>query len=255
LGGGGGGVGAPGILANRALVYLALHRYHEAINDLNQATEIEPCNARNFFNRGMVILTMISSQRAKPITPPMGTSAEHHCMVMLQRPQNDELTQRAIKDFSRVHLLEPDNVQALINRGTLYAICNEFSQAIDDYTLALTKNPTPDVECQIRFVRANAHRARGDTGNALLDYAFVIEHLPTPLNHTTSAHACMALVYSADCHLEKGEFEQAKDAINKALEIDRSFAPVCSCETHTHTQRERETWIVSMVVVLVSLHL
>ena len=198
---------------------MAVGEFEAAIDDLNNAIEMEPCNPCNSFNRAMAILSLLSH-----------TNAQHagkslFVLTKQQREQDEALSLRAVKDLSRVIDLEPENLEALCNRGTLFGIRNEFEKAIKDYTTALTMPAiTPDMAARVRFNRASAYRAIGDRAGAIQDYSAVVDH-GVPYSGEKE-QVCMACVHLATLEAEQGNQAHALKAIQSALTIDPSFAPV-----------------------------
>ena len=73
----------------------------------------------------------------------------------------------ALKDYDHVLSMDPQNVDALFNRGVLYCDLERYSDAVSDFSEALKHNPK---NVHAYFYRAKAHEALGKKKHAQLDY-------------------------------------------------------------------------------------
>lgn len=94
---------------NRAIEYRRQGHLEQAIADFGKAIEIDPKNARSYYNRGTVYLALGQTSKKK------------------------EFFERAIADFSAAIAVNPKYAKAFGNRGLSYAMLGQHEQAISDY--------------------------------------------------------------------------------------------------------------------------
>ncbi|CAN5895920.1 hypothetical protein BH11PSE3_BH11PSE3_15930 [soil metagenome] len=75
--------------------------------------------------------------------------------------------QKAFADYTTALAIDPQNVEALVNRSALLAVIGETSDALRDLDAAITLDPR---HALARFNRGYAHFARKDYGPAIADY-------------------------------------------------------------------------------------
>ena len=75
--------------------------------------------------------------------------------------------ERAIQEFSRALVLDPENANAYYNRANAYADLGEHGAAVEDYSAAIWLEPDHDFAI---YNRANSYVATGDWDHALADY-------------------------------------------------------------------------------------
>lgn len=74
---------------------------------------------------------------------------------------------RAIEEFSRVLVLDPENADAYYNRANVYADLGEHGAAVEDYSATIRLEPDHDFAF---YNRANSYFANGDWQRAVSDY-------------------------------------------------------------------------------------
>jgi tetratricopeptide (TPR) repeat protein len=121
-----------------------------------------------------------------------------------------------IRDHTETLALEPDNIQALINRGNAYARQSDFDRAIVDFTQALELNAASSeantaVRAGLYRRRALAHSRANKVDLAIADYTEAIRLEPRNIE----ALANRGLAYS-----QKNEYDQAIADYTEALKIN-----------------------------------
>jgi tetratricopeptide (TPR) repeat protein len=74
---------------------------------------------------------------------------------------------KAIEDYSRALVLDPDNPEVLYNRGNSYAEVGDHARAIEDYSRSIAIRPDFDAAY---YNRANSRLSMGDLLRAIEDY-------------------------------------------------------------------------------------
>ena len=74
---------------------------------------------------------------------------------------------RAIEEFSRALVLDPENANAYYNRANAHADLGEHDPAVEDYSAAIRLEPDHDFAF---YNRANSYLAKGDWQRAVSDY-------------------------------------------------------------------------------------
>jgi len=98
------------ILGNRANVYQQIKDYERALNDYDQAIQLNPRYDLAYVNRG-VTYSLIK--------------------------QND----KALVDYTEAIRINPKNFAIYNNRGNIYFMNGQYRKALDDYNMSLTLNP------------------------------------------------------------------------------------------------------------------
>lgn len=126
------------ILNNRAVARIGLRDYDGALEDLDQALDLEPDYAEAYANRGRVHTT-------------------------------EQRYEEAIRDLDRAIELNPEMSQAFGNRGYAYQSLGDDVNAIADYTRAIEI----DDNYEAYYNRATINYALGNFREAYLDYRAV----------------------------------------------------------------------------------
>jgi len=132
-------------LYRRATALHAVGETDRALSDYNDAIRVDPGNSLAFLGRGVLLATR-------------------------KRAYN-----RAIEDFDKVLVLQPDNVDALIARGNAYSQLGENGRALADLDRAISL--TPD-NARAYVVRGLANNRRGQKQRAMQDYDTALQHAP-----------------------------------------------------------------------------
>ncbi len=115
---------------------------------------------------------------------------------------------RAIEDFDKVLVLEPDNVDALISRGDAFSQLGEPGRAMADLNRAVELAPR---NASALIARGQAESRRGNQAAAERDYEAATKADP---------RSDRALVNLAAVTALRGEFAAAIPLLDRAIEID-----------------------------------
>jgi len=115
---------------------------------------------------------------------------------------------RAIEDFDRVLVLEPDNLEALVARGDAFSQLKDDARAMADLNRAVTLAPGNAVAL---IARGQAESRRGNQAEAQRDYEAALK--ANPRNVT-------ALVNLAAVNALRGDVVAAIPLLDRAIEID-----------------------------------
>ena len=132
-------------LYRRATSLHATGETDRALSDYNDAIRVDPSKSLAFLGRGVLLATR-------------------------QRAFN-----RAIEDFDKVLVLQPDNVDALIARGNAYSQLGDNGRALTDLDRAISLAPD---NAQAYVVRGLANNRRGQKQLAMQDYDAALQHAP-----------------------------------------------------------------------------
>ena len=116
--------------------------------------------------------------------------------------------EEAIADFTQALIHDPKQLDALFNRGLLYADMNNREQAIKDFTAVIIQLPN-DFETIIE--RGDAYLALKKFDDALKDYTLALKASPKNAN---------ALASRGLCYSKMGKEEQALKDFNEAVTSD-----------------------------------
>jgi tetratricopeptide (TPR) repeat protein len=166
-------------LFRRAAAEDALGNTEKALYDYGRAIRLDPTASLAFLGRGVLLATR---KRAY---------------------------ERAIEDFNKVLVLEPDNVQALIRRGDAFSQLGDTGRALVDLDRAIGLAPQ---STQAYFYRGLVHSRRNETVAALADYNAALERGP----HNVDALTSRAAIYSLD-----GKLGLAIQDLDAAIAIDK----------------------------------
>ena len=147
--------------------------YDRAIEDFNQALQINPTFALAYNNRGLAY-----NAKGDP--------------------------DRAIEDFSQAIKLNPRNFDTYYNRGLTYNAKGDFDHAIEDFSQAIKTNP---MNAQIYNYRGLVYKAKGDGNRAIEDYSEAIRINP----HYAIAYINRGIAYckKADYNIAIEDFTKA----------------------------------------------
>ena len=177
-------------------------QYSEAIESYTKRIELKPDDARAYYNRGSIYLSL--GERDLAIQD----------------------FDKAIGCYDRRIQLEPDVREPYFLRGNVKAAKQDYTGAKQDYDLAVARNNKPysnwgpnvtlvsDLDLfRILFNRANAKVELQDYEGALEDYDAAVRHNPEPLRSD------LGVIYfnraNAKVHLRK--FQEAVEDYNEAI--------------------------------------
>ena len=168
----------------RALDYMLVQDFSEAIQDYNKAISLDPSFTMAYFNRAVVRykqleydlshstdqddLSMINKQLS--IGPQFNskTSASTRNLSSAGFKENKRTYEfeMIVRDYDMAIKLNPDFVYAYFNRGNLRCSQKDFRAAIQDYSEAIAKDPE---FAEAYFNRGLARLSLGDTSRGIGD--------------------------------------------------------------------------------------
>ncbi|WP_417810445.1 tetratricopeptide repeat protein [Thalassospira alkalitolerans] len=183
-----------------AVALIALEKYEEAATRLNaladESTSPQPVIAgllaqagQSWMMAGNLEFAWRDQTRALKIVQNDPTLWVDRAMVLGMAGQYWD----SIDDLNAALDIDPDNVEALIYRGTAWRMLETYDLAMSDIEHALELSPR---NVQALFERANLHRINKDKDLARRDYLTVIENS----NGTPVADAARANIEKMDVH-------------------------------------------------------
>lgn len=165
-------------LYRRATSLHAMGETDRALSDYNDAIRVDPNNSLAFLGRGVLLATR-------------------------KRSYN-----RAIEDFDKVLVLQPDNVDALIARGNAYSQLGDNGRALADLDRAIQLAPD---NAQAYVIRGLANNRRGQKQLAMQDYEAALQRAP---------RYPQALANRAALLSEDGKYDQAIGDLDESIKAD-----------------------------------
>ncbi len=144
-------------LYRRATSLHAVGETDRALSDYSDAIRVDPNNSLGYLGRGVLLATR-------------------------KRAFN-----RAIEDFDKVLVLEPDNVDALIARGNAYSQLGDNGRALADLDRAIILAPD---DPQAYVIRGLANNRRGEPQLAMQDYNTALQKAPRYPQALATAPRC-----------------------------------------------------------------
>ncbi len=165
-------------LYRRATSLHAMGETDRALSDYGDAIRVDPNNSLAYLGRGVLLATR---KRAYD---------------------------RAIEDFDKVLVLQPDNVDALIARGNAYSQLGDNGRALADLDRAIALAPD---NAQAYVVRGLANNRRGQKQLAMQDYDAALQRAP---------RYPQALANRAALLSEEGKYDQAIGDLDESIKAD-----------------------------------
>ena len=116
---------------------------------------------------------------------------------------------RAVEDFDKVLVTEPDNVEALVSRGDAFAQLGDLGRAMADLNRAVALAPDKPT---VLLARGQAESRRGNLAGAARDYETALKLDP---------RYAAALVNLGAVRSMQGKPDAAIDLLDRAIAIDR----------------------------------
>jgi tetratricopeptide (TPR) repeat protein len=116
---------------------------------------------------------------------------------------------RAIEDFDKVLVIEPDNVDALVSRGDAFAQLGDFGRAMADLNRAVTLAPHKPT---VLVTRGQVESRRGNLAGAARDYEAALKLDPRYAD---------AMINLAAIRSMQGQSAAAIELLDQAIVIDR----------------------------------
>lgn len=131
--------------SNRAALYIASGQPQLALADLNKALELRPDYITAHYNRAVVYMRLERFNEAiSDFTFVSQRKSRDVISVLMQRGDAYARTKNylsAIDDFSNALKLNPNFTQAYYNRGLCFYSSNQYDLAINDFNTATQQNP------------------------------------------------------------------------------------------------------------------
>ncbi|KAF9288327.1 hypothetical protein BGZ68_000457 [Mortierella alpina] len=176
-------------LLDQAKIHLAKGEHLLALQNYDAAIDQDPYNYLTYVRRAVTYLTLGRNNQA-------------------------------LADFTTILDLKPDFDQALLQRGRLYARTGQFERATKDLKRYLRKHKNDDSSQEVQTLLSNVQSASGalkpaaramakgqpDECIQLLDRAVLTAPLHIPFR-----------LQRAECHLQKGDVEQAVHDLSSTL--------------------------------------
>ena len=117
---------------------------------------------------------------------------------------------RAIEDFDKVLVIEPDNVEALVSRGDAFGQLGDLGRAMADLNRAVTLAPDKPT---VLLTRGQVESRRGNLTGAARDYEAALKLDP---------RYAAAMINLAAIRLMQGQPGAAIELLDQAIAIDRA---------------------------------
>jgi len=128
---------------NLAKKLLTKGQWNEAIDEYSKAIALTPDDAAIYYERGKIYLNgfykvsqALILEQPKPEMP--RPEYESHDDYIKYNEQENALYEKAIQDFSKAILLNPNNASYYYDRATTYYRIYKNKEAIEDYSMAIT---------------------------------------------------------------------------------------------------------------------
>ncbi|WP_237228918.1 tetratricopeptide repeat protein [Rubinisphaera sp. JC750] len=193
----------------RAMVWLSIDKYDEAIADFTRRIEIKQ-EYRDFNERGYC--WMMKGEMDKAIQDfdmavelaPKEASMRLNRGLAHQRAGNRN---RALQDFSDAITLDASLTPAYENRGMIYLNNNDLKNAVRDFDVVIQRNPG---SAKFRELRGRCQIALGDSAGALSDFAEILKRDPANVN---------AMFYQGNAHFNLGQYDKAANDYTQVLQV------------------------------------
>ena len=116
---------------------------------------------------------------------------------------------RAVEDFDKVLVIEPDNVEALVSRGDAFAQLGDLGRAMADLNRAVALAPDKPT---VLVTRGQVESRRGNLAGAARDYEAALK---------LDARYADAMINLAAIRSMQGQSGAAIDLLDQAIAIDR----------------------------------
>lgn len=158
--------------------------YAEAVTILTELIELEPDNANNYNNRGLIYFkngqyaqALADYNRALSLNPRLDSAYNNRANYYAS--QGDLAA--AITDYELALDFNPGNLRASINQAIAFRQLGLYDLAIENLDIALILGRR--LKGRIYLERGRTHHLHGDWNYAIADYKRALESLP---NHSTN---------------------------------------------------------------------
>ncbi len=165
------------VFYNRGNAYTGLKQFEKAIQDYNEAIKLNSEFAEAFNNRGNAYTSL-------------------------------KQFEKAIQDYNKAIELDPQDAEAFNNRGNAYTDLKQFEKAIQDYNKAIELDPQ---YAEAFNNRGNAYTGLKQFEKAIQDYNEAIK---------LNSEFAEAFNNRGNAYTSLKQFEKAIQDYNKAIELD-----------------------------------
>ncbi|NCQ94316.1 MAG: tetratricopeptide repeat protein [Microcystis aeruginosa W11-06] len=200
---------------NRGNLYQDLQKYELALDDFNKAIEINPNFAILYYNRGNLYINQqkydlaLSDYNQAIELDSKLAMAYYNRGVLYDDQRKYEL---ALADYSKAIDINPNLAEAYVNRGLLYKDLQKYDLALSDYSKAIDINPN-DAKAYVN--RGVLYRLQEKYDLALSDYSKAIDINPK----FAEAYYNRGVLYRL-----QEKYDLALADWNKAIEINPNLA-------------------------------
>jgi len=202
--------------------------YDRAIEDLTQATRLDPNNSVVYGERGTAYAHKGDYDRAiadytqtLSLDPNNAVAYNNRGGVYNDKGDYD----RAIADFNQAIKLNPHYAMPHTNRGNAYTMKGDLDKAIADYTQAIQLDPN---YATTYSNRGSAYNDKGDFDRAIADCTQAIRLDP---------NYAMAYLNRGNSYLNKGDLDQAIADYTQTLRLDPTISRVYSNRSNAYTSK------------------
>lgn len=160
---------------SRGQIYMAMHRYHEAVDDLTTAESFNHRSLDIHIDRAAALFQAQDFEKAKReyeqiIELDKNNSPAYFGKGLVE--ENIKQPDEALADFKKSLELQPNYSAAHEELGTIYFNKGELSKSYDEYTKAINISPEAP---RFYFNRANALKQDHQIKRAIADYCKAIQ--------------------------------------------------------------------------------
>ena len=201
---------APAIM-NRGTAYSAKGDLDRALQDYNQAIELDPRNAGAYVNRALALARRGESEaamkdyaKAISLNPQQWEAYFNRAAELIEHGKFED----ALVDLNEVPRINPKFAGTYVNRGNIYVRQGKLEEAIGDYNAALQLEPN---RTEVYASRANAFLRQKKYRQAVLDLQTAIQ-----MNSKKPERALNSLAWLRATCLEAG-IRDGKEAVKLAI--------------------------------------
>jgi tetratricopeptide (TPR) repeat protein len=213
---------APRLRRDRAVIFAALGKHEDALQDYQRALDGGHEQAEVYFERGMSRLALGKTEAAIGDFDSVLEKDPQHVRALQQRGEAHVVMKRLKKglaDFDAALAVDANFVAAHCSRGLVLARLGQPEQAILDLTKTIAK-----IKFDVAFGAAFAARARiqyslGRFQRAALDYALLLQLRPPGHNYSHTLYGRGLAM------LQLGDVASAERNFAKAAELNPQFRP------------------------------
>ncbi|MDB9414252.1 tetratricopeptide repeat-containing serine protease family protein [Microcystis aeruginosa] len=200
---------------NRGILYRRQQKYELALDDYNQAIELNPNHANAYNNRGNLYqdlqkyeLALDDFNKAIEINPNFAILYYNRGNLYINQQKYD----LALSDYDKAIEINPNYAEAYVNRGVLYDDQRKYELALADYSKAIDINPNL-AEAYVN--RGLLYKDLQKYDLALSDYSKAIDINP----NYAEAYVNRGVLYRL-----QEKYDLALSDYSKAIDINPKFA-------------------------------